>query len=178
MKLRAGDRAKDFEATDLFGSRVSLQDYQGKRLMLSFFRYASCPFCNLRVHELSTRLDSLRDKGVSLVAVFQSPEESIRRYAGRQAPPFPIIPDPDRRLYRVYGVEPSWTGFLKGMLRPAAFVSAVSKGYLPGKVEGETAMVPADFLIGPDLVIDHAYYGKDIGDHIPLTAVEEWLRNK
>lgn len=26
-------------------------------------------------------------------------------------------------------------------------------------------MVPADFLIGPDLIIQVSYYGSDIGDH-------------
>jgi len=39
-------------------------------------------------------------------------------------------------------------------------------------------MIPADFLIGPDLVIEKAYYGKDIGDHIPVADVEAWLNGR
>jgi hypothetical protein len=36
-------------------------------------------------------------------------------------------------------------------------------------------MVPADFLIGPDLTVQVAYYGNDIGDHLPLEKINEWL---
>jgi thioredoxin-dependent peroxiredoxin len=176
MRIQSGDKAKDFTVRDLNGNPLALQDFKGKKLMLSFFRYASCPFCNLRIHDLIVRHASLEKQGLSLVAVFQSPEESIRQYAGKQNPPFPIIPDPARELYRAYGVEPSWPGFLKGMFRAGPFLSALTKGFLPGKVEGETAMIPADFLIGPDLVVRSAYYGKDISDHIPLADVEAWLK--
>ncbi|MDH5784516.1 MAG: hypothetical protein OEZ16_02775 [Chromatiales bacterium] len=40
-----------------------------------------------------------------MIAVFQSPADKIRQYAGRQHTPLAIIADPDRRLYRRYGVE-------------------------------------------------------------------------
>lgn len=176
MRISTGEKARNFEVKDLSGNKVSLQDYQGKKLMLSFYRYASCPLCNLRVHELSERYDSLQKKGLHLLAFFQSPEESIRRYVGKQHPPFPIVADPERSVYRAYGVEPSWSGFLKGSLRLSSMVSAASKGFLPGKMEGEKAMVPADFLVGPDLVVGRAYYGSDIGDHIPIRDIEDWLK--
>jgi thioredoxin-dependent peroxiredoxin len=38
-------------------------------------------------------------------------------------------------------------------------------------------MVPADFLIGPDLTVQVAYYGKDIGDHLPVERINGWLYN-
>ena len=38
-------------------------------------------------------------------------------------------------------------------------------------------MVPADFLIGPDLTVEVAYYGSDIGDHLPLEKIYQWLDN-
>ena len=36
-------------------------------------------------------------------------------------------------------------------------------------------MVPADFLIGPDLTVQVAYYGSDISDHLPAEKINEWL---
>jgi len=36
-------------------------------------------------------------------------------------------------------------------------------------------MVPADFLIGPDLTVQIAYYGSDIGDHLPIEKICQWL---
>ncbi len=44
--------APEFAVADVFGVPVRLADYRGQRLLLSFYRYASCPLCNLRVHEL------------------------------------------------------------------------------------------------------------------------------
>jgi peroxiredoxin len=175
MRLTAGDKARDFEVKDLSGSKVSLGEYRGKRLMLSFYRYASCPLCNLRVHELAGHYDSMKEKGLLMLAFFQSPEDSIRRYVGKQDPPFRIVADPERKVYRLYGVESSWAGFLKGSLRVSSMIAAAGKGFFPGKMEGDKAMIPADFLIGPDLIVERAYYGADIGDHMPLEDITAWL---
>lgn len=39
----------------------------------------------------------------------------------------------------------------------------------------DVTVLPADFLIGPDLVIQTAYYGKDIGDHLPLEEIYRFV---
>jgi len=176
MRLQTGEPAKPFEVTDIFGSRISLQDFEGQRLMLSFYRYASCPLCNLRVHQLVTRFDEFKSKHLTLLAFFQSPQASIAKYVGRQEVPFPIVADPERMVYRQYGVESSWAGFfIAGVTKLPRLIKASLKGFFPGKMEGQTALVPADFLIGPDLKIEVAYYGNDIGDHLPMEAIEAWL---
>ena len=175
MKIKTGQPVKDFRTEDLLGNTVALQDFKGKRLMLSFYRYAACPLCNLRVHHLIQHHASFVERNLHLVAVFQSPKESILKYVGKQSIPFPVIADPERLLYQLYGVESSWSGFIKGSLRLASVSSALMKGFLPGKMEGIKSMVPADFLIGPDLSVQVAYYGSDIGDHLPIEKIKEWL---
>ena len=175
MKVHDGEPAREFLVEDLFGNKISLEDFKGKRLMLSFYRYASCPLCNLRVHRLVERAPDLRRKGMEMVGFFQSPAESIWQYVGKQDPPFPIVPDPERTVYRMYGVEGSLIGFLKASLKVGDMISAARKGFLPGRMEGEKTMLPADFLIGPDLIVEKAYYGQDIGDHLPLQEIEAWL---
>ncbi|MNY68092.1 hypothetical protein D3C86_2058000 [compost metagenome] len=42
-------------------------------------------------------------------------------------------------------------------------------------MEGPANRIPADFLIREDGVIDVAYYGADVGDHVPLEQLERWL---
>ena len=113
-----------------------------------------------------------------MLAFFQSPVESIRKYAGKHDVPFPIIADPERAIYRSYGVEPSWLGLGKASLfkLPMVFDAVIKNHFLPGKMEGDIAMIPADFLIGPDLKIHQAYYGKDIGDHMPMGDIEKFLQ--
>lgn len=175
MRISAGQPAPDFENEDIFGKPVRLRDYAGSYLLLSFYRYASCPFCNLRLRELIERSESLSARGLHLVAVFQSPPESIARYVGRQDAPFPIIADPHHELYRRYGVDRSWLGFFKGSLNLPRLMAAMAAGFLPGKMEGDKALIPADFLIGPDGKVVIAYYGKDIADHLPLEKLDKLM---
>jgi len=175
MRLNAGDTAPPFETTAIDGRSIRLDGFRGQKLLLAFFRYASCPLCNLRISELIRHQPALQMKGLHIVAIFQSPPERLPQYAGRQDPPFPLVADPDCRLYRLYGVESSWGGFLKGSLRMGALATATARGFFPGPMDGDKARIPADFLIGPDQIIQTAYYGKDIGDHLPLPAIRQWL---
>jgi hypothetical protein len=127
----------------------------------------------LRVRELIRQYDELRKRRVKVLTVFQSPSDKIARYVGRQEPPFPLIPDPHLTLYRLYGVETSWLGFFRAWTFGIADIGRAVLGnrFLPGTVENEINRIPADFLIGPDSRLAIAYYGKDIGDHLPLDRV-------
>ncbi|HUT86973.1 MAG TPA: peroxiredoxin-like family protein [Candidatus Heimdallarchaeota archaeon] len=175
MRIQSGEQAKPFEVTYIFDRTISLEDYRGKRLMLSFYRYASCPLCNLRVAQLIARYPPLREQGLHLVAFFQSPRQSILETVAKQDVPFPIIPDPKRLIYKLYGVESSRLGLLKGLLRLSEFWVAMKKGFLSITSDGDRTLIPADFLVGPDLTIERAYYGADIGDHLTLEEIEAWL---
>ncbi len=175
MKLTPGQRAPDFDVTDIHGQPVRLSDFSGKKLFLAFYRYAACPLCNLRVHELSLRAAEFENAGLSLVAVFESSDESIRKRVGKQDLPFPVVGDPNHSLYDAYGVETSMGGFMAGMVSPK-MVKAFSKGFLPGKIEGEVARMPADFLIGPDLKISDVCYGGTMASHMPIETVEAFAR--
>ena len=176
MQIQPGQQAPDFEVQDIFGNPFSLSDFEGKKLLLFFYRYASCPLCNLRIHRLIQHYPDFTARDLHLLAFFQSPVESIRKYVGRQDAPFPIVADPGHAVYRAYGVETSWPGFIKGSLRLITLTSAARKGFYPGKMEGKKSMVPADFLIGPDLVVERAYYGKDISDHMPMQEIMDSLK--
>jgi thioredoxin-dependent peroxiredoxin len=176
MRLQAGQGAPDFLRPDIGGKTIRLSDYRGRYLLLSFYRYASCPFCNLRVHELMQHLVEFDQRGLSLVAVFQSAREGIREHVGKQRPPFPIIPDPGHSMYRSYRVETSLQGLLLGLtLGMGKALKAMGQGFLPGRMEGSITLVPADFLIGPDGTILLAFYGKDISDHLPIEIILQQL---
>lgn len=173
-RLSSGDEALPFSVVDMNGDVRSLEDYRGKTLLLSFYRYAACPLCNLRIHELGKHREKFLERGLLLLAVFQSPESSMRQHLARRAMPFPIVADPERRLYRAYRIESSFGAFATAMVHPRS-VSALVQGFLPGKMEGDKFLVPADFLVGPELTIQHAYYGKHIGDHIPMQTIIDFI---
>ncbi len=176
MRLAAGIPALPFTAHDLAGKGVSLQAYKGKPLLLSFFRSASCPLCSLQVWYLIRAYPRLRSRGLELVSVFESDEDTTLRYVGGQNPPFTTIADPEKKLFRLYGVENSWLGFVRGLPQYLlAIVRSRRKGIGGWMSNGEHNQLPADFLITPDQMIYQAYYGRHIGDRMPLAAIDTFL---
>jgi peroxiredoxin Q/BCP len=175
MRLSAGQKALAFDTTDIFGKKIALNETLHQKILLSFFRYASCPLCNLRVNHLIRNFEKMSASGLTVIAIFQSPIESIRTYVGKQDAPFQIIADPHQLLYKKYGVTGSMLGMLKSSLRIKDISQSFSLGFLPGKIEGSFTMVPADFLIDKNFVINTAFYGKDLGDHLPFDNIDSWL---
>lgn len=174
MRLSVGTTAPTLSTTDFLGEAVDLAALRGNPVLLSFYRYASCPVCNFRMHSLIVAYPELAAQGLSIIAVFQSPPESITQYVGRQDAPFPIVPDPSMQLYRRYGVETRWSGLLSWPVIRTA-LKAFANGFLPGRIEGPVQRTPADFLIDAQGRIAVAHYGADIDDHIPLATIGQWL---
>ena len=176
-KLNKGIIAPEFNWSDTNNQTISLSNYRGKKLMLSFYRYASCPLCNLRVNDLISRSKVWQKKGFELIAVFQSPADSIKSNVGKQDSPFPILPDPKQTLYKKYGVSGNWGKFLKGVINPMKLIAATKKGFYPGKIETDLTMIPADFLIDDNGIIHTAYYGKDAADHLNIQSIEHFINS-
>jgi peroxiredoxin len=173
-RLKDGTSAIHFKATDLNGNVVNLKDFEGKKLLLSFFRKAACPFCNMGVQQLIRNHKELEDKGVQIITLFASPKEEVLKYVGKQNPPFPIIADRNFSIYQKYGVEVSYLGMLKSMLKPLRMAKAISEGFVSMKSMTQEPVIPADFLIDENQKIHKAYYGKDYDDHIPVSEILAW----
>jgi peroxiredoxin len=90
--------------------------------------------------------------------------------------PFPFIADPDKKLYKAFGVEAS----VMSVLNPKAWPSAV-KGLFklgPGfPSRGESALgLPADFLIDSTGMVVTVYYGKHASDQMEFDELLELVR--
>lgn len=177
MKLEAGLKAPDFAGESLKGGMVSLETFQGRNLLLQFHRFASCLPCNLHLRGLMARSEDLSGAGITPIVFVHSPTSSMEKY---QIPdmsnddlPFDIVADPDKRIFRAYGVEASWTGLLSwNVVRQSS--RAISAGlFTTLKVDGGLTGLPAGFLVDGGGVIRHAHYGKTIAD---LPTVDEILK--
>ena len=155
------------------GETLELGDFKDQKVWLAFFRYAACPLCNLRVHEIIKRHKELKKKGVQVLAVFQSDGDSIAKYVGKQKPPFPLIADPKEKLYKRFRLKKGLFAFLHPG-NNLLLMKAMLKGFRDMHPEGTVTRVPGDFLIAPGLKLDTEYHGKKIGDHIPWSAVERF----
>jgi len=176
MRLVPPALSIDFKAEDIYGRPINLADYRGKRVMLSFFRNAGCPFCNLRLYELTHRYHAWKEQGLEVIAVFSSPTEEVRRYVAKHPRPFRMIGDPVLSIYSRYRVERSVAGVLKALLfKLPRVIRGAFLGGIP-LINPHPTLVPADFLVDEYGLIRDIWYGRDASDHIPLKRVDAFLR--
>ena len=48
MKLKKGDKIEEITLPSIDGTTFNFEAIKGKKAMVSFYRYSSCPFCHLR----------------------------------------------------------------------------------------------------------------------------------
>lgn len=169
MALSTEKQAPPLDIVDINGKAVAIGT--GRRMVLSFFREASCPFCNFRVYVLTNNYRNLAELGLDVVAVFSSDEPEVRKFVAAQPRPFRIVADPDNTAHNTYQIQRSWWGKFRAMLlhMPALLAGLkITRG--AGMTTGN--MLPADFLIDENGKLVEAYYGKDAGDHIPIERIE------
>ena len=173
MRLVAPRPAPALQLMDIYGKPVVIGG-RGRRMLLSFFRDAACPFCNFRIYELTSHHANLAALGLDIVAVFNATPAQVKRFVARQPRPFRVAADPSSRAHDLYGIERSFWRKLKGI---ATRVPTLIKGLrvvgLAGLNTGN--LMPADFLIDEHGSIVEAYYGGDAGDRIPIERIELFL---
>jgi thioredoxin-dependent peroxiredoxin len=177
MKLQEGQPAIDFSAEDIYGNKIQLSDYKGKKIILGFHRHMSCPFCNRRVHQLMGRNLRLQKSGAQIILLFESSNEKLKDsvfHKGIQ--PWPLIGDPNREIYNIYGVERSTGKMMKTMFATNAFKAMrdTKDLNLPKFSGGTLNLIPADFFIDEDFNIVKAHYGSHADDHVEMSLLEDF----
>lgn len=169
MRIQAPAALPRIELVDIAGDPVV--PGRGRRMLLSLFREAACPFCNFRVYELTHNFAALDALGLDVVAVFHSSREDVLRFIARQPRPFRMVADPKGVAHAAFGSERSHLGKLKAMVRR---LPALLRGLrLLGAGGGRTSnLLPADFLIDEQGQVVETWYGSDAGDHIPIERLE------
>jgi len=104
LRLKTGDKVKNIKLKAIDGSMFDLESIKGKPFMLSFLRFATCPFCNLRVNQLVKRFDEFGGD-FTIVAIFDSPFENLVRHAKGHEAPFPILADENKKYYKEYDID-------------------------------------------------------------------------
>ena len=175
MRLKTPCPSIRFSTQDVYGNTIDLSAFEGKRVMLSFFRDAACPFCNFRIYELTNNYKAWKDAGLEIVAVFSSTSQEVRQYVANHPRPFHLIADPNLELYNQYGVEHSSKALFKAMLFK---IPRIIKGFRTGgrpSNNPHVKIVPADFLLDTDGSVVECWYGRDTADHIPLDRVQRFV---
>lgn len=170
MRLKIGTPAPLFTAQAIGGRRIDLAALRGRTVLLKFYRFATCPVCNLHLHRFIHEYKTLEALGLTTIVLYHSPAEKLdaTEVAGV---PFDLVADPDKRIFRAFGAERSWAG----MFAPAVwrdYARALAAGFPPGMLTSDGGITgqPADFLIDANGTIAFAHYGRHYADS--LTAAD------
>lgn len=178
MQVKPGDTVDADELHTIKGATIALPDPE-TLTHLQFRRFAGCPICNVHLQSVIKRHEEIKAAGIREVVMFHSTREELETYVDDV--PFDLVADPDRKLYRRFGVETklrsvadprSMAPILKGIMDPSL------RGKLRLKAGMRTANgghngLPADILIDTDGTVVDAKYGKHAGDQ---WSVDELLQ--
>ncbi|MDN5203659.1 redoxin family protein [Fulvivirgaceae bacterium BMA10] len=173
MKLQTGTSLPAFSTIDVYGNTISSEKLRGKKILISFFRGASCPFCNLHIRDILR--SNLNTDDLTMVFFFTSSQEEILQHTNNSKTNFRLIADPNLKYYNLFGIEKSRAGMFKAMFRIKRFIRIFSEGLFSMRSMMDIPTVPADFLINEQGNIERVYYGKDYGDHLPIDEIRRWV---
>jgi peroxiredoxin len=109
--IPAGSAAPMFELPDLYGRKVSLDDYQGKRVLL-VFSDPDCGPCDALMPELAEFYRTHLHQASTVILVSRGDLEVNRRKSADHGIEFPVVIQPGWRLSKQYGIFSTPVAFL------------------------------------------------------------------
>jgi peroxiredoxin Q/BCP len=102
--LKAGDPAPEFEGITTDGSRVCLQGYRGRKLVMYFYPKDDTPGCTRQACSLRDHHAAIVAKGAAVLGVSTQDEASHQAFTRKFDLNFPLLADSDGAVGRAYGV--------------------------------------------------------------------------
>lgn len=101
--LKPGDPAPDFAGTTTDGTKVSLKDYRGKKLVMYFYPMDDTPGCTKQACSLRDHNRDIVAKGAAVLGVSTQDEASHQAFTRKYKLNFPLLADTDGAVGRAYG---------------------------------------------------------------------------
>jgi len=104
MVLNIGDNAPDFELVDTELKMRKLEEFKGKKVILSFFVAASSPVCTTEMCSFRDSWDEISKLGAQVVAISNDGPFANKAFAEKHNLNFPILGDYKSKTIRDYDV--------------------------------------------------------------------------
>ena len=168
-QIVTGDTAPHFTLPAIDGSTFNMADMKGKRVILTFFRFSTCPLCNMRIRRIVQRWNEF-SKDAVMVAVFDAKIGDLQKRMKKHDAPFVVVADETYEQFNKNGVKKSFFKFMWGAMRsPLTLLQATLRGYVPLTLSiSKLSTIPVDILIDEDGKVVEAHYCKDTADHLSL----------
>ena len=170
--VREGHSFPAFELNNAKDETRSLSDFlsQGP-LVISFYRGAWCPYCNLEINALQQRLPEITAAGAQLIAISpQRPDKSADQVASSQLT-FEVLSDLENKLAKKCGLVFT----LPESLRPIYEAWQID---IPGH-NGDDSFelpIPATYVIDADGNVRYAHVNMDYTQRLEPDIIIEQLK--
>jgi peroxiredoxin len=168
-RLEVGATIPAVSFTSIAGETIAFPQAGANLVHIQFRRFAGCPVCNLHLRSFVRRRDDVAAAGIRELVLFHSSPDVLRTHTADL--PFAVVADPDRRLYRAFGVESApralldprvWATIVRAVA--IALPKIVAGRLPPPDPTGGRLGLPADFLVAPDGRIRACSYGVHADD--------------
>jgi peroxiredoxin Q/BCP len=103
-KLQIGDKAPSINAIDQNGNNITLEQYQGKKVVLYFYPKDMTPGCTAQSCNLSDNYIALQKNDYDVLGVSCDSVKRHQKFIAKHNLPFNLISDEDHKVVSDYGV--------------------------------------------------------------------------
>ena len=174
MRISVPSKPSIDKFIDVNGKTVSIKP-KNKMTLVAFFRDVHCPFCNLRIFELTQQYAELEDLGLEVIAVFSASTDEVKAFISKRQRPFPVVADEHSKAHDSFGLERSkvakYTSMMMHMWRLMQGMKLTGFRAL----KSSSTLLPADFIIDQNGLIIDCYYGKTYADRMSIDHIKSLL---
>ena len=171
--VEAGQRAPDFDLPELGGGRVTLSTIlKDGPVVVSFYRGAWCPYCNLEMQALQRSLPDIEAAGGSLIAIAPETPEHAGEIRDKGNLTFPLLYDWKNGVARQYGLVFTLPESLKPIYANFGIDLAESQDN-----DGFELPMPATYIISRDGMVKHAFVDVDYTRRMEPNEIVEILKS-
>jgi peroxiredoxin Q/BCP len=102
-RLTTGDALPAFTLTDDAGAKVSLKDFAGKKVIVYVYPAALTPGCTKQACDFRDTSKNWAREGFDVIGISPDKIEKLAMFRDRDALPFTLLSDPDKRVMTALG---------------------------------------------------------------------------
>lgn len=155
MALNIGDKAPNFQLPDTDMKMRTLEEFKGKKVVLSFFVAASSPVCEVELCTFRDSWNEISKLGAQVVAISNDGPFANKAFKEKHNFNFPVLADYNNKTIRDYDV------LMKDLLH----------------IKDYNAAKRSVFIVKPDGTIGYKWVSDDPLKEPNYQEIKQWLRN-
>jgi peroxiredoxin len=129
------------------------------------------------VSQLRHRYEEFRAEGAELAAVSFAEGRILEHYANDLHMPFPLLSDPERGVYRSYGLGKGSTWGIFGPKIIWTYIKLMARGRLFRGIQANPYQLGGDFVIDGEGIVRLAHRGEEPTDRPTVEQLLEAVRS-